>query len=357
MLASARSVTPTIVHVTAATLREWQIFWEECPTSTYFHSPEWAQVWAAYSSNRIRPEPKLVYFSDGAQALLPLCFEVKAGGLLSRYASSTQATYGGWLSRQPLHITHAERLVHWLTRGHGRSLVWRLNPYDELAFRAGVLEGLACKKDETHALRLPESEDALMKGFKSSYRTQIRKAARSGFSIGEATTEDDWREYFAVYQDSLVRWGDAPESGYGWRLFETMFRLRSPNIKLWLARHAGRVVSGDLCLYAKNHVSYWHGSTLEGHLKSGVAKLVKYEVMKDAVRRGLAWYDFNPSAGLSGVKFFKEGFNAIALPAPVVYVDTPLKRLARSCAASVQLDYARLSLQPLSELIEQRPAF
>lgn len=351
--ARARGVTPSIVRVVPAPDREWQRFWEDCSTATYFHSPEWARVWAAYGRGRIRPAAKLIQFSDGAEALVPWSFEIKARGLLSRYVGSTQGTYGGWLSSEPLHVTHALRLVQWMTREQGKSVVWRMNPYDESAFRAGVLEGLQCRSDVTHAVRLPSTPEQLLKGFKASYRTQIRKALRSGeFTLSVATTLEEWREYFAVYQDSLERWGDAPEAGYGWRLFELWARLRSPNVKLWVARHQGEIVSGDICLYAARHVAYWHGSTLRSHLKTSVAKLLKFEVMQDAVRRGLDWYDFNPSAGLSGVTFFKEGFNASALPAPLVYVDSPLKQLARSVAASLDLRHARLSLQPLRELLE-----
>jgi hypothetical protein len=346
-------VTPNIVRVEAAPDDEWQRFWEECSTSTYFHSPEWARLWAAYGRGRVRPAAKLVYFSDGARALVPWCFESKACGLLSRYVGSIHGTYGGWLSREPLHDTHAVRLVQWLTREQGRSVVWRMNPYDEGAFRAGVQQGLRCRGDVTHAIRLPHTVDELLKGFKASYRSQIRKALRSGeFELSVATKLDHWREYFGVYHDSMQRWGDAPETGYGWRLFELWARLPSPNVKLWVARHQGKIVSGDLCLYSNRHVAYWHGATLRSHLKSSVAKLLKFEVMQDAVRRGFDWYDFNPSAGLEGVKFFKEGFNARTLPAPIVYVDSPLKQLVRGIAASFALPHAQLSLRPLEELLE-----
>jgi CelD/BcsL family acetyltransferase involved in cellulose biosynthesis len=346
-----------ISGVVAATNEQWQEFWQECPSSTYFHSPEWAGIWQVYSGGRVRPSAKLVSFSDGAQALLPLCFEIKAAGLLSRYVSSTQGTYGGWLTRTPLSLGHALLLVDWLTRQQRRSLVWRLNPYDRLAFQAGLLRNLKCKNDETHALRLQPNADELLKNFKQSYRSQIKKAIASGsFRIEPAVTLQDWQAYFEVYQNSLERWGDAPERGYGWKLFELLFRLRSPNVKLWLARHEGKVVSGDLCVYSPKHVAYWHGATLRDHLRTSVAKLLKYEVIKDACSRGYVWYDFNPSAGLAGVKFFKEGFNPEVLSAPIVYVDSPLKWCVRTCAASIKLQYAQLSLRPLDEVIHPAPA-
>jgi len=283
--------------------------------------------------------------------VVPLSYESKYGGLLSRYVSSPQGTYGGWLSMAPLSLPHALLLVDWLTQKQGASLVWRLNPYDRLSFEAGSERGVQCKSDETHAIRLSKSPDEILKSFKSAYRSQIKKAAASGhFSVSAATSLEEWQTYFKVYQDSLQRWGDEAADGYSWPIFEAMYRSASPYIKLWLARYDGQVVSGDICVYSKTHVVYWHGSTLADHLKTGASKLLKFEVIKDAHARGLAWYDFNPSAGLEGVRFFKEGFNPEVLPAPIVYADTAFKRVARSCAAAARLSYARLSLQPLREI-------
>ncbi len=339
---------PRILRVTPASDGEWEEAWRDCSYSTFFHSPEWARLWSDYAGKRVRPSPQLVMFSDGKRALLPLSFEHRAGGLLSRYASSPQGTYGGWLSADDLELPHALLLMDWLTRSQRYSLVWRLNPYEPLAFRAGMARNIQCKRDETHALRLTSNPEEVFRRFKATFRSQIKKAAaRAEFSIEPASTLDDWRAYFEIYQDSQRRWGEDPAGGHAWSLFELFFRLESPHVKLWLARRNGRVVSGDLCLYAKKHVAYWHGATLHDELASNVAKLLKHEIIKDACTRGFSWFDFNPSAGLDGVKFFKQGFNCEELPAPIVYIDTPLKRLARSCAAAVRVQYAGLALQPL----------
>jgi hypothetical protein len=345
---SAPPVKVGIQRITNASHSEWKQYWERCESATYFQSPEWAELWSNYSGGLLRPTPKLVRFSDGASALIPLSFETKLGGLLSRYVSSAQGTYGGWLSTASLSKQHALALVSWLTRQRRISLVWRLNPYDRLCFEAGVSLGIRCKSDETHAIRLSKNTDQLLSGFKSAYRSQIRKAALSEhFSIEAASSIQDWKEYFGIYQDSLERWGDAPNRGYAWPLFESMFLARSPNVVLWLARHNRQIVSGNLCVYSKTHAVYWHGSTLAPFLREGVSKLLMFEVIKDAHRRGCRWFDFNPSAGLSGVKFFKEGFNAEVLPAPLVYVDSRFKGLVRTVATTARLAHARLALEPL----------
>jgi CelD/BcsL family acetyltransferase involved in cellulose biosynthesis len=336
-----------IQRVCTATNSDWASFWRESETATYFHSPEWAEIWAQQSRGRVRPAPRLVLFSDGRQALLPLCFERRFGGLLSRYVSSPEATFGGWLSREPLTLGHAEQLFDWLLRAHGKSLVWRLNPYDDLCFEAGRRRGVECRNDETYALALGSDPQALVKNFKARCRTDIRKASAAGFSIAQAETHQDWIDYHGVYRDSLRRWGNRQEEGYDRSLFDALFERRSPHIQLWLARQGNQVVSGNLCFYAKRHVVYWLGATLEEQLASGVAKLLMSEIIQDSCRRGYGWFDFNPSATLPGVKFFKEGFGARPLPAPVVYVDTRIKQLARACAARLRIEGARPELAPL----------
>jgi hypothetical protein len=342
-------MTLSIEAVSRPSDEEWADIWRHCEHATYFHSPEWAGLWASYTAQRTRPAPKLITFSDGRRALIPLSYETRLGGLLSRYVSSSEGTFGGWLSKDPLGLEHALLLLDFLTRRQGQNLVWRMNPYDELAFQAGRIRDIECRADETHVLDLRIGMDALFKRFKSRYRSDIRKALdKGGFSVAPATTLEDWRAYYRIYQDSRERWGQSEADGYSWPLFEGLFELRSPHVKLWLARVGGEIVSGNVCFYAKQHVVYWHGSTLKDHLSSNVAKLLMYEAIKDAVGSGHVWFDFNPSAGLSGVKFFKEGFNALPMPAPVVYVDTAFKQLARSCAARLRMKYAKPRLEPLA---------
>lgn len=334
-------------RVTSASTAEWQECWHATEHATYFQSPEWAAIWSEYTHGGVRPTPLLAHFSDGVRALLPLCYERRLGGLLSRYVSSPEGTFGGWLSQAPLSAAHAQQLMDWLLHGHGRSLVWRLNPYDELCFQTGLRQGLRCRADETYALALPADPELPFKSFKARCRSDIRRARQAGFAIERAQSERDFLDYYRVYEDSLRRWGNQRHEGYDERLFSALYRRQSPHIQLWLARLDGRIVSGNLCFTASRHVVYWLGATLEEQLSSGIAKLLMHEIIRDSCRRGYRWFDFNPSATLPGVKFFKEGFGAQPLPAPLVYVDTPLKQLARSFAARLRIQGARPALEPL----------
>jgi hypothetical protein len=344
------------VQLDVPTRNEWERVWEACEHATFFQSPTWARIWEAASDGRVRPCPERLTFADGCQAILPLCHERRALGLLSRRVASPHGTFGGWLSEHALELQHARVLLDRLL-DPGASLVWRMNPYDTLALAAGAERELACKADVTHALDLTPGPEALLQRFRNGYKNDIRKARRSGrISVEPAQSIDDWRAYFGVYQDTLSRWGLSPEQGYPWRVFEVMAELSSPHVTLWIARVDGAIVSGELCMYARRHAVSWHAATAAAALRTNVAKVQIYHVIEDAFRRGCRWFDFNPSAGLHGVREFKESFAAQALPAPLVYVDARPKRWVRTLASRLAVPYAALDLTPLSSVLAQAAA-
>jgi hypothetical protein len=239
-------------------------------------------------------------------------------------------------------------LTEWLLKADGKNLVWRLNPYDPLALAAAVICNIGGRRDVTHSVRLDADAEQLFKGFKKGCREDIRKAQKRGhIEVSPASSVEDWRAYYRVYQDSLVRWGHGPDDGYKWELFDTLRQLESPHIRLWISRYEGQVVSGELSFYSRRHAVSWHAATLKDYLRSGVSKYQTFEIIKDCCARGYHWLDFNPSAGLDGVKELKESFRAEALPAPLVYVDTPLKRVIRKCAASLNVRDAKILVEPL----------
>ncbi len=351
-------MTLSIQQESSASIEEWQHTWSACEYATFFQSPEWAESWGEYSNGRVRPSAKRFRFSDGREAILPLCFEHKLGGLLNRYVASPEATYGGWISAQPLTTAHAVLLTRWLLASEGTNLVWRLNPYDPLALPAAQICHIAAQRDVTHSIRLNADPDKLFKGFKKGTREDIRKAQKRGnIEVRPATTEAEWRAYYRVYQDSLTRWGLGPDGGYRWELFDTLRRRQSPHVRLWVARFDGQIVSGELSFYSQKQSVSWHAATLKDYLRSGVGKFQSFEIMKDCCARGFDWLDFNPSAGLGGVKELKESFRAERLPAPLVYVDTTVKKVIRRTAALFDVRDAKIDLAPLDGwVIDQEAA-
>lgn len=303
-----------IKDVRQASPAEWDSIWQGCGYSTYFHSREWALTWQAYSKHSIQPDPLLVEFSDGRQALLPLSVHKSGKGMIRNYLSSPAGTYGGWIAAADLGDEHTTLLAEYMCSLPGR-LTWRLNPYDTLLSN---IELNCAQTDETHAINLLDGFDAVYKRWTKGHRSAAQQARKAGVVIRAATDQEQWNEYFTVYEDSLRRWGDSATSRYSWELFHSLHDLNSENVKLWLALYENSIVAGALCLYAKKHVVYWHGAALSEHFNLRPVNLLMYESISDACQRGYQWFDFNPSGGHEGAKSFKKSFGTESLPSNII---------------------------------------
>jgi CelD/BcsL family acetyltransferase involved in cellulose biosynthesis len=306
---------PRITASRPADAAEWDAAYAACPSATWFQSRPWAEVWRDYTEGASQPAPSRVEFSDGVTALLPLSRESAAHGLLPRYLLSPAGTFGGWLAEDELPDAHAEVLREHLLTRHG-TLAWRVNPYD------GALRRLswdAYDHDETHAVDLRQGFDAVESRFSRGQRSNLRKALKAGVEVRVAESRADWHEYFQVYEESLDRWGDSASSGYGWSLFEALYELRSPDVRLWLAHREGELAAGALCFYTDTQAVYWHGAARERHFAMRPVNLLMVEAMRDAAARHCAWFDFNPSGGHEGVKTFKRSFGAEPVASPEIH--------------------------------------
>lgn len=304
----------TITDERVPTAAEWDAVWSACDHATYFHCREWAEIWQEHTGGRLCPAPRVVTFSDGCEALLPLARGHWPPGSGLRHLSSPGGTFGGWISADPLGLPHAAALGRYII-GSCPGLVWRLNPYDELQRHSGVRADI---HDETQVIPLEAGFDRVIRTWTKGHRSAASKARREGVEVGVAQSAGDWIEYHRVHLDSIRRWGDRARTTYDRRFFERMGERGSPRIRLWTARHSGRLIAGALCFYAGRHVVYWHGAALETHFELRPVHLLMHDAIRHACDNGYAWFDLNPSGALDGVRAFKKSFGARAEPCPVV---------------------------------------
>ena len=318
-----------IERIRPALPEEWDTIWRECNYATYFHSREWAEIWNHYSQGWMRQSPLLVAFSDGQKALLPLSCEM-SGSSVKGFWSSPAGTYGGWIAIDAIGTEHAILMKEFLTKEFD-SIWWQINPFDNLIAMTGVDCTIA---DETHVIDLEKGFGVVYRDWSSACRRAERKARKAGVLVKCANTEEEWREYYEAYEDSLRRWGDQAQTRYQWALFQELFDRQSDQIRLWVASTKdGLVVAGAIMCYAKRHVVYWHGAALEDYFALRPMNLLFYEIIRHASEAGYRWFDFNSSAGLDGVRRFKESFGARPLDCSIVHVES-VSRSGPSLTAS-----------------------
>ena len=302
---------PVVSGWRRATDREWDDAVDGCAHATFFHTREWAEVWAAYTGGAVTPGAWHATFDDGTTAVLPanertilgLPVVGRVSPQLRTVMSSYGSTYGGWVGADRLTPAHHRALWE---RTRTLNLAMTQNPFDAGVAAAGLPW---TRHDATHVVTLPDDPAELRRGWSRGHASAVNKAGRAGLTVVEARTEAQWRDYLRIYALSVERWDD-PLVVHREELFRALAESRSGKVRLWLAVHDGAAVAGAICLYQGPIVAYWHGALDAAHQELRPATFLHAHVMRRAAEDGYRWYDFGPSGGQSGVMAFKQRFGA-----------------------------------------------
>jgi len=318
-----------IAGIRKATDLEWDTMVDAAGPAIYFQTREWFGIWADYAG--FKNDTKLIHFESGKKVLLPLAHINLIKGLVPVYFLAPKGM-GGFITNDYLDHNEKKELFEVLRKI--KMLYCAVNPYDELT---NEFDGFN-NEDFTQFLDLSEGFGPLFKKWTWGHSSRARKGMREGLTAELASAEGDWRSYFELYQDNLVRWGENTTNVYGWDLFEIMYKKKSDKIKLWLAKYDGQTISGALCFYHNRHVAYWHSATSERFYKKlNATQVLQYCIIKDACEKGFLLYDFLPSSGIKGVIDFKSGFSPQMRPvhiymSPFMKISDALRKKMRNNA-------------------------
>jgi len=278
---------------------EWWDFVNNCPTATFFHTPDWYRVWKEYDGNNY--EARLLILKSGKKVLLPLVFRPRLKRLIKEFFSGPAGTYGGILHMNDLSIQDIQHIEDYVNSFAFVQI--RANPLNPV-----LKQSFFTNQEFTQILNLPTCVNDLTEKWSKNHARSLKKGLKNNITVRAAKAITEWKKYYLVYQDSRKRWGKAASNDYDWDLFQIISRLDANKCKLWLAFLDGEIISGCLFFYLNEHVVYWHGATLEAYLKTGPAHVLHFHIIKNAVENNFKWYDFNPSGGYEGVVKFKKGF-------------------------------------------------
>jgi CelD/BcsL family acetyltransferase involved in cellulose biosynthesis len=324
-----------IDEMRAATEGEWERAFISSSNATFFHGPSWARVWSQSSLGVIQPAPAHLTFSDGKQVVVPVSLERIHRGLGRRALMSPGGTYGGPLFGDDFDIGHFRLVDSWIRSRHS-DITWRVAPTDPA--NEAVRSDPDVTQDTTHAIDLRDGFEAQTRKWTKGHWSAAKKAEREGVAIRKADSPADWGHYMGMYAQRLKSWGERATSSYSAEFFEKL--AAEPGVVLWLATHGGEPAAGAICLYARTHVTYWHGASDEKFAALRPTHLLMRHIIELSCEAGYWWFDFNPSGGNPGVRAFKQGFGALELPAPVVRSSGALTR-ARSALSRLRARITR----------------
>lgn len=306
-----------VASISPATVGEWATAHERDREATFFHGPQWSEIWRAYSGNVYRPAPKRVTFTDGTTAILCVSEQTTRLGV-ERWHLSPAGTYGGWLWEKPGSTQHASALARVIA--DQPSAIWRLGPSD-----AGIVNDALIDANigVSHVIDLRSGCAQARGQWRKSSRRWVRRAIREGARIRMATRHEDWMAFYAVYEESLARWS-RPSSKYERSLFALLAESAGRDIRLWLVEIDGDPVGGSVVFTHGSHAIGWHAAFAKG--VPGASNLLQWELVEILAGEGREIYDLSPSGGHSGVVDHKDSLGTSRAPTVLVHNETALER-------------------------------
>lgn len=158
-----------------------------------------------------------------------------------------------------------------------------------------------------------KTEEEVFQSFHSKTRYNIRLATKKGVTLREGTRED-----LGEFQDILETTGE--RDGFYIRkkeYFEKIYdSFDKENIKLVFADYEGKPIACVLNIFYGNKEWYLYGGSLNEHRNLMPTYLLQWEMIKEAINRGMDCYDFRGVCATDethyneGLYRFKKGFNA-----------------------------------------------
>lgn len=158
-----------------------------------------------------------------------------------------------------------------------------------------------------------KTEDEVFASFHSKTRYNIRLAGKKGVTLREGTRDD-----LQQFQDILETTGE--RDGFFIRkkeYFEKIYdSFDKEHLKLVFADYEGKPIACVLNIFYGNKEWYLYGGSLNEHRNLMSTYLLQWEMIKEAIARGMDCYDFRGVCASSetdyneGLYRFKKGFNA-----------------------------------------------
>jgi hypothetical protein len=287
----------------------WADVARACPWASYFHTPAWSGCMADIFPG-CTAEALGCTLDDGTAVVLP-CVVKKKKRLLRQvkdYKSMEPGVYGGFMAQRLLGTEEIELLAAAVLRIKNSSGRIVETPWQPLNLPGSFIS----KKLSTHIVALSPDFETLQRKFSRGQKSNLSQARRKQVTVRRAASGQDIETYYAMYMETVKRWGEAAGALYSKELFVKLFKAKDPHIIFTLAEVESRIVAGIIALAWGRSIIYWHGAALQEFFKHYPNNLLHAELMAWGCTNGFQLYDMGPSAGLEGVMRFKESFGAQA---------------------------------------------
>jgi lipid II:glycine glycyltransferase (peptidoglycan interpeptide bridge formation enzyme) len=256
---------------------------------------------------------------------------------------------GGSISSKPLRPGDLNAVLVDLQRQPEISFSIRPNPLKGEAWSTDLTNRINKIARVAHVLDLQGGFSAIWeKAFKSTARTAIRKAEKSGLTVEKDTTGRLVPVFYELFIQSLARWGTKQHEPLAlarlrgrWRdplkKFEILAQNLGPAFQIWVAWLNGEPAATILVLQGKN-ASYTRGAMnkeLAGPTRAN--DLLHRMAIEDACLAGCRYYHMGETGESISLAAFKSNFGAQSVPYPEIFFEKlPISRLEKGIKTAVK---------------------
>lgn len=190
----------------------------------------------------------------------------------------------------------------------------RVSPVDEDTEESRTLFGrlgfnaapMHMHAELTWILDISGDEEDLLMQMRKTTRNLVRRGEREGVAVQKGSLSD----FYELYQETVKRQYFVP---FSMSYLQKELDAFGENAQIFLATHEGAVLAGALVVFFDDTAYYHHGASTHSDVPAAYA--LQWEIIKEAKKRGMKYYNFwgvvpesdtrHPWWGLS---LFKRGF-------------------------------------------------
>ena len=307
-------------------LEAWMAIDRRRAAPTFQARPAWARAFADTFAHYAAAPIECV-LSDGSRCFVPLVrsrgplpWRVFIGTPLGGYTAVLD--HDGALA-SPDATTAAIR--HLLSRaGHSVMLTpWPFGHHVDVSMPAQEIA------QETSVIDLADGVEAALARMDGKCRRMAGQAERRGVRCVRAETPDAVDVYYAMLEESAIRWGRKTPT-FPKRLLAALVAHGASDVEIWFAMYEEEAIAGGVMIYGRDEAYFWSAAMRAEFGKLRPSNALNIALIRAAAQRGVRWYDLGSSDGLAGVQRFKEGLGAVTVRYRTWKRETPLYRVYRS---------------------------
>jgi len=294
-----------VVRVTPLDVASWTALDRAC-APTFQARPAWALA-LADSNPSLIPSPLACTFEDGSTSIVPL---VRVRGRLGwRVYSGTPL--GGYTV-----VVNADGSVADAARARASFAAVLASGIHSIAITPWPLgeadfDGLpgTIVKRETSVIDLSGGVEAALAHMDGNTRRMAGQAQRRGVTCERARGETAIDRYYAMLEESAIRWGRERPT-FPKRLLEALVARGGDDVEIWFATFEGEPIAGGVMLYGSDEANFWSAAMRSDFGTLRPSNALNVALITAAAKRGVRWYNLGESEGLPGVARFKQGLGA-----------------------------------------------